>query len=105
MPAQCWVTRHYSVPPPLPPPPRLLRLPQQDSTSQLAQHIAEALALSVNYVRWDASLDAFVVTYGRLQEMLQVCCVAFDLIFYFLTASGAKGVCKLREKTGYGNGV
>ena len=49
----------------------------QNTTLQLESHIAEALALSGKYVSWDASLDSFVVRYGRLQNLLQVCLCSF----------------------------
>jgi hypothetical protein len=49
----------------------------QTTTLQLESYIAEALALSGKYVSWDASLDSFVVRYGRLQNLLQVCLCFF----------------------------
>ena len=51
----------------------------QTSTLQLESYIAEALALSGKYVSWDTSLESFVVKYGRLQNLLQVC-----LCFFFI---------------------
>ena len=79
---------------------------QHDATSQLGQRIAEALELRVDYVRWDASLDSFVVAYGRLQELLQVFCVICDFKCFFLDASsGASCVCKLSQNKGHVNDV